>query len=205
MSAIIVAGGVSKRFGTDKGLVRFAEKPLVLHVLDKLALVVDEAIVVVNSKTQEKKFAQVIKQKARVVIDEATIQTPLAGALAGFETVQSEYALLLACDTPFLSAGILRFLLEICIGKTAAIPRWANGDIEPLQASYHTKTAAKAAETALEKGKLDMRSMIREMQNIRYVSTTVLQQLDPRLMAFFNINTSNDLKKAEIIVKHVAY
>jgi len=205
MSAIVVAGGVSKRFGQDKGLVRLAEKPLVLYVLGTLALVVNEVVIVVNSDTQKARFAEVIKQKARVVIDKATLQTPLVGALSGFETVQSEYTLLLACDTPFLSAEILRFLLDTCINKTAAIPRWTNGDIEPLQASYHAKTAAEAAKNALEKGKLDMRSMVTEMQNIRYISTTVLQQLDPKLITFFNINTPNDLKKAEIIIKHSDY
>ncbi|MDH5448752.1 MAG: molybdenum cofactor guanylyltransferase [Candidatus Bathyarchaeota archaeon] len=205
MSAIVVAGGVSKRFGQDKGLIRLAEKPLVLHVLDTLAPMVDEVVVVVNSEIQEKKFAQVIKQKARIVIDKATVQTPLVGALAGFETIQSGYTLLLACDTPFLSTEILRFLLDVCINKTATIPRWTNGDIEPLQAVYDAKTAAKAAKTALENGKLDMRSMIANMQNIRYISTTVLRQLDSKLITFFNINTLNDLKKAEAMIKHHAY
>jgi molybdopterin-guanine dinucleotide biosynthesis protein A len=205
MSAIVVAGGVSKRFGQDKGLIKLAEKPLILYVMDTVALVVDEIVVVVNSKAQERKFLRVVKQKARVVIDNAAVQTPLVGALAGFETIQSEYSLLLACDTPFLSAEILRLLLDICINKSAVIPRWANGDIEPLQAGYHAKTVAKAAKAALGSGKLDMRSMITEMQNIRYISTTVLQQFDPKLITFFNLNTPNDLKKAEAIIEQHAY
>lgn len=205
MSAIIVAGGVSKRFGQDKGLIRLAEKPLILHVLDKLASVVDEAVVVVNSEIQKKKFVEEIKQKAHVIVDGMNVQTPLVGALAGFETVQGEYTLLLACDTPFLSCKILSFLLDVCINKTAAIPRWPNGNIEPLHAAYRTKAAAKAAKIALEEGKLDMRSMIGNMQNIRYISTTVLQQFDAKLKTFFNINSPNELKNAETIIKHRAY
>lgn len=205
MSAIVVAGGVSKRFGQDKGLVKLVEKPLVVHVLDKLASVVNEIVVIVNSVTQKDKFAKAVKQKAYIVVDRADVQTPLAGALAGFETVQSEYTLLLACDTPFLSSTILSFLLDVCINKTAAIPRWPNGNIEPLHATYHAKIAAKAAKIALENGKLDMRSMIEGIQNIRYISTLVLQQFDLELITFFNINTSNDLKKAEALIKHHAY
>ncbi len=205
MSAVVVAGGVSKRFGQDKGLIKLAEKPLILHVLDKVATLVDETIVVVNSETQKNNFIEVIKEKARVVVDSTNVQTPLVGALAGFETVQNEYSLLLACDTPFLSSTIPSFLLDICVNKTAAIPRWPNGNIEPLQAAYHAKIAAKAAKTTLEDDKLDMRSMIANMQNVRYISTTVLRQFDPKLLTFFNINTLNDLKKAEMMMKTHAY
>lgn len=205
MSAIVVAGGISKRFGQDKGLVRLGEKPLVLHVLDKLAGVANEVFVAVNSERQKGKFVKAIKQKACIIVDRTHVQTPLAGALAGFENVKNKYTLLLACDTPFLSPEILKFLLDVCVNKTAAIPRWPNSNIEPLQATYHAKAAAQAAKTALEEGKLDMRSMIANMQNIRYISTKVLQQLDPKLITFFNINTPNDLREAETMTKHYAY
>lgn len=205
MSAVIVAGGFSKRFGQDKGSIKLAEKPLILHVLDKLASVVDEIVVVVSSEMQERKFAEIIKQKARIIIDKADIQSPLNGALTGFETIQREYTLLLACDTPFLYSKILNFLLDMCINKNAVIPRWPNGNIEPLHATYYVEMAAKAAEIALENGKLDMRSMIENMRNIRYISTTVLREFDPKLTTFFNINTPNDLEKAEAMIKHHTY
>lgn len=186
-------------------MIELAGKPLILHVLDKLATVVDEAVVVVNSEKQKTKFAEVVKHEARVIIDRANAQTPLVGAFTGFETVQSEYTLLLACDTPFLSPRILTFLLDVCKNKTAAIPRWSNGNIEPLQAGYNAKTAALAAKIALENGKLDMHSMISNMQNVRYISTIVLEQLDPELTTFFNINKPNDLEKAEGMIKHHVY
>jgi molybdopterin-guanine dinucleotide biosynthesis protein A len=205
MSAVIVAGGVSKRFGRDKGLVRLSEKPLVLHVLDKVAGLVDEVVVVVNSELQKERFVGVVEGRACVVVDGASVQTPLVGALAGFENVQSKYAILLACDTPFLSLKILSFLLEVCVNRTAAIPRWPNGNIEPLHAAYRAETAAEAARAALEEGKLDMRSMIENMRNTRYISTLVLRQFDPKLLTFLNINTLNDLREAEAMIKHHAY
>ncbi len=202
MSAIVVAGGGSSRFGRDKGLVKLAEKPLVLHLVHKLLDVADEVIVVVNSNQQATKFAAVIGQKATIVADDAEVQTPLAGALVGFGSVHSEHTLLLACDTPFLSPQILSLLMDICVNKSAAIPKWPNGNIEPLCAAYHVERAAEAAQKALNRGKLDMRSMIAEMRSIRYISTLVLQQVDPELLSFFNINTPNDLKRAEVIIDH---
>ncbi|MDH5267770.1 MAG: hypothetical protein OEW62_08855, partial [Candidatus Bathyarchaeota archaeon] len=72
-----------------------------------------------------------------------------------------------------------------------------NGYIEPLQAVYHTKSALTATKTALKEKKLDLQSMIAHLKSIRYISTLVLKQIDSELSTFFNINTLEDLRKAE--------
>jgi molybdopterin-guanine dinucleotide biosynthesis protein A len=199
-SAIILAGGFSRRFGSDKGLVPLLNKPLIRHVLDAVSGIVEEEIVVVSSKEQAEKFAKVLSSNVKVAVDKSNLQSPLVGALTGFEIAVGEYALLLPCDAPLVSRDALSLLLELCVGKNAVIPRWPNGYIEPLHAVYHVKPALKAAENALNEGRLDMRSMIERMRGIRYVSTLVFQQLDSELKMFFNINTPLDLKKAELML-----
>ena len=196
-SAIILAGGFSKRFGRDKGLVKLKGKALVMYLLEKVAKVVDEKVIVVGSEAQRDAFSPLLEHVTDVIVDKYNGHGPLIGALTGFETVQSEYSLLLPCDTPFLSSGIAALLLDCCIGRSAAIPRWPNGWIEPLQAAYHTKSAIIATKKALDQGKMDMLSMIKYLRGIRYISTVVLQKLDSELLTFFNINTFEDLKKAE--------
>lgn len=200
-SAIILAGGFSSRFGQDKGLLLLANKPLVRHVLDVASDIVDETIIVVSSKGQAENFAKVSDSKVKIVVDVRDVQSPLVGALTGFEKVHGEYSLLLPCDTPLVSKEILLLLLDLCGGKNAVIPRWPNGYIEPLQAVYRTKPALEAAKNVLGEGKFNMRSMIDSLGGIRYISTLVLQQLDPKLKTFFNINTPLDLKKAEFMLK----
>lgn len=199
-SAVVLAGGFSKRFGQDKGLVKLADKPLILHILDKVSTIVDEILVVVSSKNQEKAYTCFLKQKVKIVIDKYETQSPLVGALTGFENTFGEYSLLLSCDTPFVSSQIASLLFELCVNKDATIPRWPNGHIESLQAVYYTKSAIEAARKALEDKKMNMYSMIASLNKVRYVSTLVLKQIDPKLMTFFNINTPKDLRKAEQIL-----
>jgi len=199
-TAIILAGGFSTRLGGEKGLALLANKPLIMHVLDAVDAVVEEKIVVVSSNLQAEKFAKILGSNAKITVDKNGIQSPLVGALTGFREALGEYALLLPCDTPLVSRDILALLLELCIGKNAVIPRWPNGYIEPLHAAYRVKPALEAAEKALGEGRLDMRSMVEKMRNIRYVSTLVFQQLDPQLKIFFNVNTPLDLKKAEALL-----
>lgn len=200
-SAVILAGGFSRRFGQDKGLLPLANKPLIEHVLDAIDKIVDEKIVVVSSKTQAENYTKVLDSKVKVFIDDDNVQSPLVGALKGFKEASNEYALLLPCDTPLLSKDVLSLLLDLCPNKNAVIPRWPNGYIEPLQAVYCTKPALEAAKKALSEGKMNMQSMVDKLRGVRYVSTLVLRQLDPELKSFFNVNTPMDLRKAEAMLR----
>lgn len=198
---VILAGGFSKRLGQDKCLVDLVGKPLVLHVVDRVSSVVDEKVVVVGPNVLREKLSNVFKSKIRVVVDKYEGQSPLVGALTGFESVDAEYSLLLPCDTPFVSVEIVGLLLDLCVNRGAVIPRWPNGYVEPLQAVYNTKSAMEAAKKALDEGKRDLLSMINYLHGVRYVSTLVLQQLDPKLLTFFNVNTVADLKRAESMLR----
>lgn len=200
-SVIILAGGFSKRFGKDKGLLLLADKPLLQHVLDAVGNVVDEKIVVVGSENQAESYVKLVGSEVKIFIDEGDVQSPLAGALKGFKETINEYALLLPCDTPFVSKNVISLLFDLCPNKSAVIPRWPNGYIEPLQAVYSTKPAFEAAKKALSEGKLNMQSMVDKLRGVRYVSTLVLRQLDPELKSFFNVNAPMDLKRAEIMLK----
>jgi molybdopterin-guanine dinucleotide biosynthesis protein A len=95
----------------------------------------------------------------------------------------------------------LQLLLELSVDKNAVIPRWPNCFVEPLQAVYCTKPALEAARDGLRSGEVRMQAMVNRLRNIRYVSTIVLEQLDPGLRTFFNVNTPLDLKKAEAMFK----
>jgi len=200
-TAVILAGGFSKRFGSDKALIVLAGKPLVLHVINRVSKVVDDVLVVVSSKDRKNNFETILGENANLLIDKEESQSPLIGAITGFESAEGEYSLLLPCDTPLVSTRIVQFLLDMCINRSAAIPRWPNGYIEPLQAVYHTKSALTAAKKSFTQGNRNMQSMIDNLRGVRYVSTMVLEQLEPDLLTFFNVNTPQDLKKAESILR----
>jgi len=200
-SAIILAGGFSRRFGQDKALVPLGNKPLVKHVLDAIDDIVEEKIVVVSSESQVENLARVGGSNTNVVVDTNNVKCPLVGASTGFREAHGEHALLLPCDTPLVSRNVISLLFDLCVNRAAVIPRWPSGYIEPLQAVYRTKPALEAAKNALIEGKLDIRSMVKSLRGVRYISTLVLQQLDPELRTFFNVNAPLDLKRAELILR----
>jgi molybdopterin-guanine dinucleotide biosynthesis protein A len=201
-SAIILAGGFSSRFGQDKGLTLLMGKPLAKHVFDAVDNIVDEKFLVVSSKDQAESYRKVADSNVKVLIDRTDadgVQSPLVGALAGLKEARGKYSLLLPCDTPFVSGDVVSLLFELCVDRNAVIPRWPNGCMEPLQAVYCSEVAREAARSALNEGELTMQSMIDRLCRVRYVSTLVLEQIDPELKTFFNVNDPIELKKAERI------
>lgn len=201
-SAIILAGGFSSRFAQDKGLLQLSNKPLVKHVLDVVNNIVDERLLILRSKTQVEKYSKIVGPNVNIFFDNSKEHGPLVGALKGFEESQGKYSLLLPCDTPLVSRDILNLLLELCINRNAAIPRWPNCYMEPLQAVYCTEPALEASAEAIGLGEFNMQAMVDKLRNVRYVSTLVLQQLDPELKTFFNVNTLLDLRKVELMLEH---
>lgn len=200
-SAIVLAGGFSSRFGRDKGILELANKSLIRHIVDAISPIVNETIIVANSQERIAKYTKFINEGVKFVVDVCKLQSPLIGALTGFEVAHGKYSLLLPFDTPFVSKEVASMLFELCPNRAAVIPRWPNGHIEPLHAVYQTKPALKAAKIAVAEGKLDVRAIIEKLREVRYVSTLVIRQLDPELRTFFNINTCADLKKAMSMVK----
>jgi molybdopterin-guanine dinucleotide biosynthesis protein A len=200
-SAIVLAGGFSTRFGQDKGVLELADKPLIKHVVDAVSSVVDEIVVVTNLQERVTKYAKITGSGVRFAVDVCESRSPLIGALTGFGAVHGKYSLLLPFDTPFVSCEVVSLLFELCANRAAVIPRWPNGHLEPLHAVYQTEQALEAAKSAVAEEKLTVRAMIEKLKGVRYVSTLVIQKLDPELHTFFNVNTPADLEKAMAMVK----
>jgi len=201
-AAIILAGGKSQRFGRDKGLVKLADKPLILHVLDRVHGLVDEVIVCLKNSSQLNHYLRILPNEIKMVIDAGDLpQCPLTGAFTGLINAGGEYSALLPCDTPFISEQLIDLMFNIAVGTDAVIPRWPNDYIEPLQAVYRTKAALEAARETLKKGDFRMRSMISLLKRVRYISTLVVEEIDPKMYTFFNINTPVDLRRAEMLIK----
>jgi molybdopterin-guanine dinucleotide biosynthesis protein A len=174
---------------------------LIRHVVDAVSTVVDETVVVTNSQERVTKYAEVTRSDVKFAVDVCESRSPLIGALTGFGVAHGRYSLLLPFDTPFVSREVVSLLFELCVNRAAVIPRWPTGNIEPLHAVYQTAQALEAAKNAVAEEKLNMRAMIEKLRGVRYVSTLVIQQLDPELRTFFNINTPADLAEAGAMVK----
>ena len=201
---LILAGGSSSRFGgRPKALLPLLGRPMISYVLDVARSVSDDVVVVVSSAEQAEAIEEAVDARGLLVNDgDLGPPCPLRGLVSGLKAVENDVALALACDMPLVSARVLSFLADVLSYMNAAVPRWPNGYVEPLQASYRVGPSIRAGEALLRAGEdIAMRSFLRALGRVRYVSTEVLRELDPDLTTFLNVNSQADLRKAETVLR----
>jgi len=197
--ALILAGGRSSRFGSDKALAVLQGRPLIAHVVRTASQVADEVVVAIGRESNSSTYRKFLPASIRIVKDRWQVKSPLVGILTGFKWMRSNYSVVLSCDTPFANRSVLGLLFKKATHFDAAIPRWPNGDIEPLQAVYRTRPAIPAAKMALTHKEFRNVDMIKRLRRITYVPVREIKQIDKDLVSFFNVNNRRDLRRAEAI------
>lgn len=195
--ALILAGGKSRRLKGNKALIKLGDKPLLLHVVEKVLELTHETVVVIGKNDELDKYTSFLPSKVTVLKDTVEGKGPLVGILTGMQKIRSEYTVILPCDSPFIKREVIGHLFKRAQGADAAIPRWPNGNIEPLHAVYKIPQSIPAAETALRKDELLIVDMIKRLDKVFYVNTDELKKFDPKLISFFNINNQEDLRVAK--------
>jgi molybdopterin-guanine dinucleotide biosynthesis protein A len=199
-SAIILNNSDTTNLEQDKALIELNGKPLIKHIVGSIEPIVDEIIVVANSQESLEKYLEVLGPHVQIIVNDESSGL-LSDALKGFEAAKNKFTLLLPSNTPFVSLDIVDLLFELCHSRSAAIPRSPDQEVELLHAVYNTKIAIEAARIALnERGKTDLLDMVENMGGVRYVSTLVIQELDPELKMFRKVNRSVDLRTKQATI-----
>ena len=200
LGVIILAGGKGNRIGGNKPFMKLGDRSLIFHVLEVSSKVSDETIVVVG-RDRIKRFEGLLPKEVKIVMDIKSGGGPLIGVYSGLKHLRSEYALVLPCDSPFISEGVLKYLIAKAEGADAVIPSWPSGYMEPLHSIYKVSAAIKASESAMEEGAFRIYNMIERLEKAIYIPVEELKRFDLDLLTFFNINSTEDLKNAETILK----
>lgn len=198
-SAVILAGGRGRRMGmAEKTFLEFEGKTILERLLESLFRAVDEVILSVRDKTQEKKFRSVLEKfparEIRFCFDTLEDAGPLEGIRAGLLESRSEYSFVCAGDMPFVDSRVIDLLFEKAIGHDAALPRWEDRKYEPLHAVYSKKMIPEI-EKAFEKGRCSVLTPVFEMKDIVFVKVSEIRKIDPELRTFVNINTVDEMQR----------
>ena len=184
VSAIILAGGQSRRMGRDKALIDYQGRPIVAHVIDTLRALSDDIVVVANRSDLYGPFG------ARVVPDYEPPCGPLGGIAAGLQAVQHPLVVVVACDMPFLSVPLLRWLIDLAEGYDAVVPQTGD-EFEPLHAVYRRECYSSIVRR-LERGERRVISFFADVR-LRPVPEPEWRPFDPAGRSLVNLNTPDDL------------
>lgn len=187
----ILAGGHSKRMGSDKSFVMLHGRPLIQHVIDRVAVLAVPIILIANDLTRYQTLG------LPVFSDTLADKGSLGGIYTALCSSQTEAVLCVACDMPFLNPALLYYLMTLFQGFDAVVPQIADRP-QGLHAIYH-KTCLPTMRDALEQDRLKVGDYLRQ-RHVHYVGEYDLRRHDPELKSFTNVNTSEDLQYAETIL-----
>lgn len=184
-TALILAGGDSRRMGQDKAQLLLEGETLLARVTDRMRPLFANLIVSVRSPRADIGLPQ--------VCDAAETSGPLAGVLAGIAAAQTPWVFVLACDMPFIAPPLVEKLAALRGNYQAVVPVVA-GHAQPLAAFYARSALADLQAYATGGG----RSLRDSLQNLRvnYADETAFLAHDPQLHSFFDLDTPQDFAAA---------
>ena len=197
-TGVILSGGLSTRFnGQNKAFIRVDGKRILDRQYSVFSKLFDEIILVTNDPMQ------FLEWDLMIVTDLFPVRSSLTGIHAGLFFTKNPFAFFSACDTPFLSKDLVELLLKNIDQKhDIFMPETAAG-MEPLCAVY-SKRCLETAEHHIRQDKLKIQRALGN-HRLKKIPEKILRSKDPDLISFFNINTPEDLLKAEEMARSMAH
>jgi len=125
--------------------------------------------------------------------DQCPNQGPLVNLAFALSHLQFPYALVVACDLPFLRADVLRHLLAVAPGWDAVVPR-VGGRAQPLHAVY-SRGVTNSAQQVLLDGERRLSALLDRIK-VRWIEEHEMIQLDPDFRSLINVNTPRQWQAA---------
>jgi len=182
---LVLAGGESRRMGSDKALLVRDGQSQLAHIAALLERLTDRVYVSTRSEQQEESE----RSRHAQIVDRYENIGPIAGILSALEEHPQADWLVVACDLPNIDEATLQFLID---NRSQEKPftafRSSHDDLpEPLCALYQSGSDS-ILRQFIDDGVVCPRKIL-----IRS-DTELLVQPDPRSLD--NINTPDDLQRS---------
>jgi len=185
-TALILAGGDSRRMGQDKADLMLDGKTLLGRVTATMQSCFPKVIVSVRQMRAGLDVPQ--------VCDELPASGPLTGLIAGLTQAETPWVFAVACDMPFVTPAVVSQLAIYRAGHQAVVPL-VGGYPQPLAAFYATNVLG-LMPVNLAQGNRSLCGMLQKLK-VRYVSEAELRDCDPQLRSFFDLDTPQDMARAK--------
>lgn len=190
----VLGGGQGRRIGKRKSRLIIGELPLLEIISERIGFLFGEKYYI--SKTSEEDFS--LPSGFQRLNDVYDYQSPLVGIYTALFYAKSPRVLIVACDMPFIKPALIELLIERSSLSEVVVPCSSRGP-EPLMAIYN-RSCLKPIQESLEKGEKRIVSFF-EAVKVHFILPEEVSKVDPEGISFFNINTEEDLKKAQEMIK----
>ena len=196
VSAIVLAGGQSSRFGSDKLAATLDGRSLLERAIDAVGGVADEVLVVLAPGDERSLAATASATPVRRVVDPEMYGGPLVGLLAGLEAAAQPLVVVTGGDMPTLEPSVLDAMIRALAASetgTDAIVLASRGDRPPLPAALRTGAATSVARRLVGDGERRLRSLFERLPT-RALAEGEWRPLDPSGATLRDVDRPTDLR-----------
>ncbi|MCF1481594.1 molybdenum cofactor guanylyltransferase MobA [Agrobacterium vitis] len=201
LPGVILAGGLSRRMGADKAGTMLAGKSLLDHVSGRLAPQVDRLAVNSNDPT--------LNTSLNLIGD---VISGYAGPLAGIASAMgfarqvstSSHVLVAPIDTPFLPADLTQRLLSMAANEKAVVLARSLGRVHPVIGLWPVALKETIEDWLNTPDNRKLMYFVQDQQCIE-VEFQAIETTHGPLDPFFNVNSPDDLARAEIYLKALSH
>ena len=186
LQAFILAGGQSRRMGRDKSQLLLENQTFSDRIAETLLEVAESVTLVGSRQTSQQTYS-----RYAVTPDVYPEWGALGGVHAALAACRTEWAIVVACDLPFVTAELFNYLASLRDGYDAVVPLQPDGRPQPLSSLYRIEPCLQRATELIEAGKRRPLDLL-ELVNTRWVPFNELRNLDQAEKFFVNINTPDD-------------
>jgi molybdopterin-guanine dinucleotide biosynthesis protein A len=184
ISAVLLAGGESRRMGRDKATIFFHGVPL--WQIQLLTLRRVEPIEIFVSAPSDPAWRP---RDVVFVADLPPSRGPLSGVAASLDRISTTHLLALAIDMPWMTEKYLKFLCAAIEPGWGVVPKIADR-VEPVAAIY-PREAAIDFRNALTGADLSLQTLVRNLVAAGKVREISVPEQEKKL--FLNVNAPSDL------------
>jgi molybdenum cofactor guanylyltransferase len=193
VTAIVLAGGGSSRFGSDKLAATIGGMPLLHRAVLGVVGVADELVIVIAPEAPEPSLPGGIAVPVRFVRDPEPDKGPLVGVLAGLQATRSGLAIIVAGDMPLLVAEVLRSCLDVLGhgGNDAVVLEDVSGMLRPFPMALNVAAARLAAAAAVVAGERRLGRLL-ERLGAHTLPANEWRALDPDGTTLWDVDQPED-------------
>ncbi len=184
ITGIVLAGGRSRRMGSDKSVIQLNGKTLIEYSINAMKPLCDKVVISSNNYIYDYTGCEVWP-------DETEDQAPIVGIYSCLKRSTTELNIILSCDMPLISTTMLEYLLSHTENHDITVPVHENGLIEPLCGIYR-KEAMGVLKKFIEDRNFRLNDSIRASSHQLILVGHQLHFYSPHL--FLNINSPEDLQ-----------
>ncbi len=199
ITAVVLAGGASKRMGRSKAQLPVGDKRMIEWVVKAVNCLFDETLVVTHHP-QSFPMLENVRMVQDLIVAEK--RSSLIGLYTGLYHATNDTIFVVPCDMPFLNRKLIEHMIRMLDGEDIRVPLIGQ-HFQPLHAFYR-KSCLPFMRQSIDAENYKIIRFYDEVL-VRTVDEATVRQYDPDLNCFMNVNNSQDYDQVQAVWKKLEH